>query len=320
METVIHAAGKFDANFLGNFLSGMETEGSGSAGTSGEDLGNFLSGMETRHRGDYHVASSGLENFLVEWKHIGHDTKLSGSRRTSSSSIGSFFKSFHLFGVIFGVYGTRHNFAPVVTFQEPINSRFVNRMTNFLLESFLNFLDNRNMSLLGLLNEPVEQFFFFFDGQVGSASFGGMSAQSLNAFVDKGRPEDANSVGVIARDRADLFGRHAFGDSEQDTLSPAIFLDISDMLEKLYEFIDPMLRDGTLWAHAYHLLGFSGLVYHIQSFSKAIWYYKPAPNHPWKQSFRKNGHSTPAQSDPRGTLSLAIDINTFNTLTFSNRT
>ena len=93
METGGHDAGVRVRALLGNFLSGMETEGSGSAGTSGEDLGNFLSGMETRHRGDYHVASSGLENFLVEWKHIGHDTKLSGSRRTSSSSIGSFFRS-----------------------------------------------------------------------------------------------------------------------------------------------------------------------------------------------------------------------------------
>ena len=66
--------------------------------------------------------------------------------------------------------------------------------------------------------------------------------------------------GVIARDRADLFSRHAFGDSEQDTLSPTIFLGISDILEKLHEFIDPMLRDGTLWAHTYHLLSLSGLV------------------------------------------------------------
>ena len=32
--------------------------------------------------------------------------------------------------------------------------------------------------------------------------------------------------------------------------------------------------------------------------------YKPAPDHPWKQSFRKNGLSTPAQSDSRVTLSL----------------
>lgn len=46
--------------------------------------------------------------------------------------------------------------------------------------------------------------------------------------------------------------RHAFGDSEQDTSSPAIFLGISDMLEKFHEFIDPILRDGTLWTHSYH--------------------------------------------------------------------
>ena len=108
-------------------------------------------------------------------------------------------KSFHLFGVIFGVYGTRHNFAPVVTFQEPINSRFVNRMTNFLLESLLNFLDNRNMSLLGLLNEPVEQFFFSFDGQVGSASFGGMSAQSLNQYSWASRTSLRNSMSSLTR-------------------------------------------------------------------------------------------------------------------------
>ena len=89
---------------------------------------------------------------------------------------------------------TRHNFAPVVALQEPINSCFVDRMTNFLLESLLNFLGNRNMFLLGLLDELVEKFFFFFDGQVGSASFGGMSAQRLDASVDESRPEDTNPV------------------------------------------------------------------------------------------------------------------------------
>ena len=35
--------------------------------------------------------------------------------------------------------------------------------------------------------------------------------------------------------------------------------------------------------------------------------YKPAPDHPWRRSFRKNGHSIPAQSDSRVTFSLAID-------------
>ena len=35
--------------------------------------------------------------------------------------------------------------------------------------------------------------------------------------------------------------------------------------------------------------------------------HKPDPNHPWKRSFRENGHSAPAQSDSRVTFSLAID-------------
>ena len=131
---------------------------------------------------------------------------------------------------------TRHNFAPVVALQEPINSCFVDRMTNFLLESLLNFLGNRNMSLLGLLDELVEQFFFFFDGQVGSASFCGTSAQTVNAPVDKGRPEDADLVGMIACDGTDLPSSHAFGDPQQNTSSPTIFPGILDLIEKLHEF------------------------------------------------------------------------------------
>ena len=47
METGRPYNERMEGTPLGNFLSGMETEGSGSAGTSGEDLGNFLSGMET---------------------------------------------------------------------------------------------------------------------------------------------------------------------------------------------------------------------------------------------------------------------------------
>lgn len=41
-----------------------------------------------------------------------------------------------------------------------------------------------------------------------------------------------------------------------------------------------------------------------ESKGKPLKAYKPAPDHPRKRSFRKNSHSTPAQSDSRVTFSL----------------
>ncbi|WP_299076548.1 hypothetical protein [uncultured Fretibacterium sp.] len=95
---------------------------------------------------------------------------------------------------------------------------------------------NRDVPLPGHLLKLYEQFFFFFDGQVGSASFCGTSAQTVNAPVDKGRPEDADLVGMIACDGTDLPSSHAFGDPQQNTLSPTIFPGILDLIEKLHEF------------------------------------------------------------------------------------
>ena len=56
------------STYLGNFLSGMETQASFVPSTAPSLLGNFLSGMETR-RGPPPAPWYGtLETSLVEWK------------------------------------------------------------------------------------------------------------------------------------------------------------------------------------------------------------------------------------------------------------
>ena len=51
-------------HFLGNFLSGMETDLSGLLDRFSKLLGNFLSGMETWEGAGIHRRLDGLGNFL----------------------------------------------------------------------------------------------------------------------------------------------------------------------------------------------------------------------------------------------------------------
>ena len=56
------------AEFLGNFLSGMETVQADRARAGADRLGNFLSGMETIAELERKWKEAALETSLVEWK------------------------------------------------------------------------------------------------------------------------------------------------------------------------------------------------------------------------------------------------------------
>lgn len=71
---------------------------------------------------------------------------------------------------------------------------------------------------------------------------------------------------MIACDRADLFGRRAFGGSEQDTSNPTIFLGVS-LFEKFHE--DPVFGDGALRMHTISPPELPGSVQHPKFISKA---------------------------------------------------